>query len=298
MKKLLLGTTIGIVLLMTASLVAADEGTPAVNGLVYGDGDIARYEILGVAEGNRGTLYFHWAGDTLCLAVVVDNGVNDNVFGRKKSGAADDLIDAGWTTGSGGAKEHRFDQLETSDNLELTLSCGDNLWTWNQGYLYQDGDGWGSGHLDNSIGGGAPPPTITSHSSLEWNLENTTWDVVGDDTDRKNWRSPVGNPGRPTWDSVHEWEWALVYEMSIDIAICGSDIITVSVPSAHNSPSKDGEQDVPICFPEACSLSPPTAVVISSFDKTSEPDLPTAGLWLVLILASVGLALTLIMAKI
>lgn len=37
----------------------------------------------------------------------------------------------------------------------------------------------------------------------------------------------------------------MVYEMSIDVSACGSDVISVYPVSAHNSPSKDGDQDIP-----------------------------------------------------
>jgi hypothetical protein len=37
----------------------------------------------------------------------------------------------------------------------------------------------------------------------------------------------------------------MVYEMSIDVTACGSDPISIWPVSAHNSPSKDGDEDIP-----------------------------------------------------
>ena len=265
-----------LVILSMATLVAADPGTPTVDGRFYGDGDEANYEVLGSAAGNRGTLYYTQTGDTLYLAVVVSYTVNDNVFG-KIFGDDDDAYvqSAGW---SGVGNQHEAKHLINSDHVSLTLKCGGNSWEWNHGYLY-DSDGnedpgeadWLSGHGDSDpLPAGSPPPGLISQaSSLQWNLNNaatySTWDVTLGQASRniaRYWKSPddqewplfdndVTNNGysaavTPPWyDSVHQWEWAMVYELSIDISAC-PDTWSVDVLGAHNSPSKDLDPNVVI----------------------------------------------------
>lgn len=270
-----------LLILSLATLEAANPGTPTVNGLFYGDGDKDNYKLLGSADAGRGSLYFKRVDDTLYLAVVVSNTVNDNVFGD--TGDTDDklyLKSAGW---KGVGNQHHTEALINSDNTELKLQCGNDTYEWIQGYLYDaDGDkdpheaDWLSDPLDGS-GGGAYWPTvlISSASSLQWNLNNAAtysnttwaWDVTlgGNRSGSSNWKSPddvewlpsdndVTNNGYPTWDATHQWEWAMVYEMSIDVSACGGNDIIISVPKAHNSPPKDGTNDVPICYPTPCSL--------------------------------------------
>jgi len=256
-----------LVILSLATLVAADGGgTPTVNGLFYGDGDENNYYFLGENPG-RGKLYYNREGNTLYLAVVVDDSVNDNVFGD--TGDADDTVylkSAGW---KGVGNKHQAKHLITSDNTEFKLQCGDYTYDWFHDYLYDaDGDedpgeaDWLSGPGDGSIGGGTPPPGLVSASSLQYNMNNSTWDVTlaGSRSGSDKWKSVDGDSdndvtdeGWPTYNSTYDWEWAMVYEMSIDVSVCGNNAITVSVPSAHNSPSKDGTDDVPIC-PDGCVL--------------------------------------------
>ncbi len=253
-----IGLGVTLMMLSLATLVAANGGVPAVDGLYTGDE--ANYNELGSADGGRGTLYYNRVGNTLYLLVRVDPSVNDNVFGDSQTPHDPDrayVQSAGWT-------HHKFDDLLQSDHVQIQLQCGLNSWTWQQGYLYKDGDEWKSDHLDPSGGSGlgTSPPGYVSHSSLEWNLENTNWDVtLGSTRSQSNWISPGEPVGAPTtvpasysgFDSTYDWEWAMVYEMSIDVSACGSNAITVKVPSAHNSPSKSGSEDVPIC-PDGCPL--------------------------------------------
>jgi hypothetical protein len=51
--------------------------------------------------------------------------------------------------------------------------------------------------------------------------------------------------GWPTFDPVTGWEWSVVYEMSLDITNCPTSYDVWAV-SAHHSPPKSGENDVPI----------------------------------------------------
>ena len=230
---------------------------PTVDGLY--SGDEAYYAELAQADNGRGVLYYSRIGDTLYLLMRVDPDVNDNVFGMPAMDSAY-VQSVGWTT-------HAFLHLLTSDHMEFSLSCGGNSWTWAQDYLYDaDGDkdpheaDWLSDPYGND-GGGAPPPGIASASSLQWNMNHTLWDVTlnGSRTSSLNYKSPDPILNYPGYDSVHRWEWALIYEMSVDVSACGADDIIVEVISAHNSPSKDGNEDVSVAAttvpdpPEACT---------------------------------------------
>jgi uncharacterized repeat protein (TIGR01451 family) len=42
------------------------------------------------------------------------------------------------------------------------------------------------------------------------------------------------------------YEWAIVYEMALDLTACGSEDVYFGIPSAFNAPSKDGNEDVEI----------------------------------------------------
>lgn len=278
---------------------AGDVPPVEVNGLFYGDGDDARYEVYSYSPPippstrNRGTLYFRdeFDGDGerwLYFAMVLDRSVNDNVFAIRQGNTADrDYLDSsGW-----GNNGHTFDQLYKSDCLTMTLRCGDDTtYTWTQGYIY-DGDGdqdplegdWLSDVGDPNQGGGTPPPSLHSASSLQWNMINTLWDVtLGGNRVYDDWKSPAsgsppvypGDTGYPdfgayaadsdvtdeigyppigsdpdniTYDTEWQWEWPLVYEFAFKQSDCGgSGITNIEVISAHNSPSKDASEDVPV----------------------------------------------------
>ncbi|UCE20312.1 MAG: hypothetical protein JSV84_08245, partial [Gemmatimonadota bacterium] len=68
-----------------------------------------------------------------------------------------------------------------------------------------------------------------------------TWKSVDGDND-----NDVKDEGWPIWNDTYQWEWAMVYEMSIELSACGSNPLTVEIISAHNSPAKDSEENLPI----------------------------------------------------
>ncbi|HEC76017.1 MAG TPA: hypothetical protein ENI33_02015, partial [Thermoplasmatales archaeon] len=242
---------------------------PTVNGLFYGDGDYNKYYYLSEDPG-RGTLYYYLDNDILYIAVVVNASVNDNVFGDK--GNTSDITylqRAGWHTASNGYKGHTAKELIGSDHLEFKLTIGNESWKWKQDYVYDlDNDknpyesDWVSDPWDHDGGGTPPPGFIKSASSLQWNFNNGTWDVTMGEPDRNDskhgkWKceklkSPVDSHnnatyvGWPTWDAIHQWEWAMVYEMSIDVSGYSGMPFTFKVFSAHNSPPKDGDDNITI----------------------------------------------------
>ncbi len=274
--SMMVGIRLGcaLVILTMATMVMASSGTPTVNGLFYGDGDQYNYNFLGEDLG-RGKLYYKRVGDTLYLAMVVSQTVNDNVFGWSQQQGDPDR----YYVGTANWVHHQAENLIKSDHVELTLQCGSMSWNWRQDYVYDsDGDSdpresdWLSGP-DGPDGNNAnPPPGLVSASSLQYNLNNSSWDVTLGDSNRlvwddkkgeykaERWKSPDANTindvtddGWPTYNNTYGWEWAMVYEMSMDVSACGTNPIVVYVPSAHNSPSKDRIRDVPICT-SGCSL--------------------------------------------
>ncbi len=232
------------VFVISAAQRVSTLNVPTVDGRLTGDESY--YYVLGTADNGRGTLYYNLVGNTLYLLMRVDPSVNDNVFGKDPDDATY-VGNASWS-------KHRFKDLLNSDHIQVALSCGTNSWTWAQDYLYDaDGDkdptekDWLSDPNGND-GSGTPPPGLASASSLQWNLNNTTWDITlgGSRTGDKDYKSPDPMANYPNYDATNKWEWAMVYEMKMDVSACGSDDIIVSIPSAHNSPSKDGNKDVPI----------------------------------------------------
>jgi len=259
-----------------SSVRPLSNGPPTVNGLFYGDGDYARYLYYAENPG-RSTLYYTKTGDVLYLALVMSSTFNDLVFGR--TGQEPDrayLQSAGW---SGQGNAHQFKHLDTSDHSIWNLCCGScGCWTWAQDVL-RDADGdedvgeadWLSDPYGEFSGTGLPPPGfITSASSLQWNLNwhavptqpTHRWDVTlgGTRTSNTTYKSPDAGPAEggtaqdvtdavdnwPLWSSYWEWEWHLVYEVSIDISNCAGCPITAWPVNGHNSPSKTGEEDAPM----------------------------------------------------
>jgi hypothetical protein len=250
-----LAMLLALVPVMTVSAAPVVDGVP----------DTGNYNLYGISPGGRGTLYYAMQGNTLYILMVVDYKVNDNVFGDMGVVADQNYVKtAGW---KGSGAHHNFKALLNSDNINLTLTCGTDTWTWQQDYLYQSGSDWKSDHLGPD-GLGTPPPGIVSHSSLEWNLEHTSWDITlgGNRTTNETWKSPddvewppsdndVTNNGWPGYDSGSNWYWSLAYEMSMNVPSCATNPPIIRVNSAHNSPAKDDDPDVPV-YPKDCGDLP------------------------------------------
>jgi hypothetical protein len=260
-RKLLVVVALVALLASAPGLVSGvPVDPPTVDGCFYSSqacGDDHKWPLLAEALGGRGKLFGLQDGNTLYVAVEVASSVNDNVFGTKGQDGPY-MASAGWNA------VHTADRLLLSDNVQVEVRCGPHTWNWYNGYAYDaDGDqnpaehDWLSGPGDNSIGGGTPPPGLASATTLQRNLNSSTWDVTlgGTRSGSGAWKSPDGgtigdvtDDGWPTYNGVYDWEWAMVYEMSLDVSSCGENAITVEVISAHNSPSKDGDEDVPIEF--------------------------------------------------
>ena len=243
--------------------------TPTVNGLFYGDGDNLCYELLAENPG-RAQLWYHLEGDVLYAALVLSTSINDNVFGAIDDDTDDAyVISAGW---KGNGNQHEARALIQSDRAEWNLACGDSKSYWLQDYAYdpekpEDYDPFEPDWLSDPYGkdgGGLPPPGfITSASSLQWNLNwhaalsptapITWWDVTrgGTQSDWEDWKSPDGGvtdtvtdtfDGYPQYHTYYNWEWPVVYEVSLDISNCVSGDFTLWPVLGHNSPSREGPE--------------------------------------------------------
>ncbi|MCL4205900.1 MAG: DUF4347 domain-containing protein, partial [Pirellulaceae bacterium] len=232
--------------------------TPTVNGLFYGDGDFQDYTLFNTSIGGSG-LYINFDANTntLYAALVVSRTVNDNVFGNRE-----------YTTNAGWNPAHPANRLVDSEFAEFTLTVGSTSWTWRQGYGDQPGTKnntqptWFSSHLAGA-GAGTPPPGYVSSSSFVANLNTYAtnpspgWNMNVNGSSINNWKSPfeasapdvvIGLEGYPatgpiTYSPTYQWEWAMVYEWSVDLSAFGPQPLYVLSGASHHSPAKTGGED-------------------------------------------------------
>jgi hypothetical protein len=88
---------------------------------------------------------------------------------------------------------------------------------------------------------------------------------MGAEFDEGSWTSPITNPATPnvvvnaaegypatgaiTYSPTYEWEWAMVYEWSVDLAQFSNIPAFVVVGLSHHSPGKGGDEDDPFTPP-------------------------------------------------
>ena len=319
-----LSLIIGMMIVFTFMVVSASEMNMSdteidINGLFWGDSDYLKYNLRSEAIGKRGYLYYTKRSDTTVDVLVrVDPYVNDNAFEPIKTSYIADIglsegYDLGWNPG------HDLNTLVGSEHLEIFMRCGtgNDAWTysWIQDYVYdanQDPPNYdwrsdqfgpdGSPEISNDPAGHPVPEegiVLESHSSLEYNLENSSWFLVnetGVSNNYNNWQSPDLSPigtisvTVPITDvnavsGSHEdypffvqtgvegtdlFEWAMIYEMTLDFSVCGSQPIYIGVPSAHNSPAKSGSEDVEIPTGEPIQTVVNYLPVVISIDLSDE----------------------------
>jgi hypothetical protein len=119
---------------------------------------------------------------------------------------------------------------------------------------------------------GIAPPEYQSNSSFAENWNNyfkkldagtELWDAFPGttmNTDLETWKSPYytstptlvtgvlpgfDETGPITFSPEHEYEWAMVYEWSADISVCGPDPLFIITGVSHHSPSLLGPEDDP-----------------------------------------------------
>jgi hypothetical protein len=259
---------LALALILAASDVRAQVGIQ-INGLYWGDYDYMDYNYISEVDGGRAVLYQKFVDpDTVNALVRVKYTTNDNAFSPNADGYTQSVI---WNGG------HRLSDLIWTDAIEMFTVCGLDRWEWRQDLIYDAGgpDGpfdWRSDTMgddgaavSSSTGSDIPVSGIivTSHSSLEYNLENSSWIIIQASLDPYDWTSPDVN-GDNTISIVnpvdiisitgaHEdypffastgtsptdlYEWAINYEMTLDVSHCSSGEAIIGVASIHNSPAK------------------------------------------------------------
>jgi hypothetical protein len=200
------------------------------------------------------------------VALVVNPAlVNDNAFSDKSNKA--------YTKDADYPSHRSAKRLTDSEFAQFSLTVGDYVCTWSQGYADQPGGynntepTWYSSETAGA-GTGTPPPGYVSSSSFVWNLNNYAnnpapkWNMNLYGTDRDSWMSPFesSNPAKALgldcyttletagFSSYYQWEWPMVYEWSIDLTSFGTAPIFVISAMSHHSPPKTGDEND--AFPE------------------------------------------------
>jgi hypothetical protein len=290
-----------------------------INGLYWGDGDYQEYTLRSESPGGRGFIYAdRVSADRIYALVRVSYSVNDNAFKPVKDSYIESVgWNPPHSLSSLIGSDHLAMFMECGDDRwewkqdllydfnESDPVLPDPVYDWRSDQFGPDGAA-----VTSSTGAAIPPSgiVIESNSSTEYVLENSSWilsDQWSNSTNYNDWMSldldPLGTISKtvPITDvnaitGVHEdypfyrstgaapndlFEWEVSYEMILDVSHCGSEAVYLGADSAHNSASKDGDEDVEI----------PTAINLVSFSVDfSEPSrLPAllvgAGLLVVLV---------------
>lgn len=233
-----------------------------------------------VFDGNQGSAYLSSVG--------WGSGGNTNFHRRRDSEYATFTLSVGdesWTWRQGLADQPG---LSPAGNGNSGYDRAEAGWV--------SGTGTGGGSAP-----GTEPPTYVAASSLAWNMNRyaqlsnvgqNVWTMPGSNTAGNSWKSPwvgadgSGNPaenpnsaidpaeGHPgpsgtpsptddwiTFSDTYQWEWAMVYEWSVDFADSafgdlGSTPIFVITGSSHHSPKKTGPgEDDPFQLVDSSPLS-------------------------------------------
>ncbi len=234
---------------------------PTVNGLFYGDGDDAKYQLYATSEGGSGLyIYLDVPESQLYVALVVSHSVNDMV-----------CTDSGnrlYTESAGWGQHRSCKRASDSEFATFTFECAPGsprAWTWQQamGCPQNFTEPESSWVTDATCGPSSPAadwaPGITAATSWVKNVNTyqaaypygspwppvpaPSWDFYVNGIDyKKNWKSPFValSPndvtqviGYPTYSSYNQinanalqpggWEWSMVYEWSIDMGPSGTD---------------------------------------------------------------------------
>lgn len=246
----------------------ASAGTPPdVNGLFYKDGDYQTY--WPYSESDNGSVLYLYISEPetrVYAALVVTRSFNDLVCSPQAD--AEYTKDAGWPN-------HRSCKRGSdSEFASWTLRCTatPKRWDWYQGLAFMDTPYHFVSNNTTGAGLGIAPPGYQSMSSFAANWNNyftkldagtTLWNAFPGtvkNTNLETWKSPYDPafpisvtgylPGYPvsgpiTFSPVHEYEWAMVYEWSADISVCGPDPLFIITGVSHHSPSKLGPEDDP-----------------------------------------------------
>jgi len=217
-----------------------------------------------------------WTTDSqgnVFIAFVQPLSINDNTYGANS---------IGWDTGKKGGT-HTFSNLTGSDKavFNLTNAAG-QAFTYTLDYISQSssapsgyaslgvagGDGSvGGGGKKGSTGGGAVGDVLKWGTSLDYNLNKLGFKTFLTDspatTPARNpdgsidYSKPYANPA-----NASGWVYNIEYEFEISAAALGpSGFGSVTVPYAHDSPSKFGQNTI-IAVPEATNYLMGLAAIV------------------------------------
>ena len=252
-------------LLLTLVPGVAWAAHPTVNGLFYGDGDNTLYQPYATSY-NGSILYSYYDAPTttLYVALVVSQGVNDEVCAPSSDNAYTGSATPPWSVGGAGRDCKRGSDSEFA---AFTFECAPgsaNSWTWQQALGCAQTAGPPPSNWASSLACGPSmgpwPPGLVATSSWVANVntyQNATttrgWPLYTFSTDLKQgWKSPwvaaapdnvTAVPGYPTYSgSNFQWEWSMVYEWSLNIGPsgvnCGGQSIYFITGASHHSPPK------------------------------------------------------------
>jgi hypothetical protein len=198
------------------------------------------------------------------VAFVQPLSINDNTYGANA---------VGWTGTGGKTGSHTFSNLVGSDKAQFNLTNGaGQSFVFTVDYLSQSsaapsgyaslgvtgGDGSVGGGKKGSTVGGSAADVLQWGTSLDYNLNHLGFKSFTTD-------SPATTPARNADGSIDYskayanptnapgWVYNIEYEVEISASAFGpSGFASVSIPFAHDSPSKFGQNTI-VVVPEAAN---------------------------------------------
>jgi hypothetical protein len=207
------------------------------------------------------------------VAFVQPLSINDNTYGTNS---------VGWVDKTGKPTTHTFGNLTGSDKAVFNLTNGaGQSFTYTLDYISQTssapsgyaslgvngGDGSVGGGKKGSTGGGSATDVLKWGTSLDYNLNTLGFKTFIVDSPATtpahnpdgsiDYSKPYANPA-----NAPGWVYNIEYEFEISAAAFGpSGFAGVTVPFAHDSPSKFGQNTI-IAVPEATNYLVGLAAVV------------------------------------
>ena len=260
-RHLVVGVLAALALSFVGPIGPVFADPPTVNGLFYGDGDDAKYQLYATSVGGSGLyIYLDIPTRHLYVALVVSHAINDLV-----------CTDSGnrlYTDSAGWGQHRSCKRASDSEFATFTFECAPGSprsWTWQQalGCALNPTEPASDFVTDSTCGPSSPaadwPPGITAASSWVTNANTyqsaypygtpwppspaPPWNLYVNGIDfKKNWKSPfvtsapddvtqvTGYPTHSSYNQINPgvsqsggWEWSMVYEWSIDMGSGGTD---------------------------------------------------------------------------
>jgi hypothetical protein len=221
------------------------------------------------------------ASGNVFVAFVQPLSINDNTYGANS---------IGWTDKKGNPSTHSFGNLTGSDraHFDFTNAAGQAVLSFDLDYITKSSLG-SSGFAslgvtggDGRVDRGNAAWVVQWGTSLDYNLNNiagrgTNNNAPGLGYSQYTVDSPAATPhrradgsidySRPYMNSAAPgWDYNITYEVMISAAAFGpSGFGSVTVPFAHNSPSKFGQNTIPVCPPSDPTCIPEPSTYMAGF---------------------------------